>query len=143
MILVDTNLLLYANVRGGEEHARARQWFDEQFRGNSRIGLPWHSLLGFVRIASNPRAHSRYATVDEAWTHVRGWLQADNVWVPQPTERHEEILGEVFASTRSRTHDVMDAHLAALAIEHGLILCSADRDFGRYPTLRWFNPLAV
>jgi toxin-antitoxin system PIN domain toxin len=143
VILVDTNLLLYANVKGGAEHERARAWFDAQFRGGARIGLPWDSLLGFVHIVSNPRAHASFITVEEAWRHVRTWLRADNVWIPQPTERHDAILDEVFTSTRSRTGDVMDAHLAALAIEHGLILCSADRDFARYPALRWFNPLAA
>ena len=143
MILVDTNLLLYASVGGTTHHERTKRWLDEQFDRESRIGLPWHSLLGFVRVASNTRAYTHAASVEEAWRQVRGWLSAINVWIPQPTERHAEIIEEIFVSVRIGTQDVMDAHLAALAIEHGLILCSADRDFARYPALRWFNPLAV
>jgi hypothetical protein len=143
MILIDTNLLLYANAAGTKEHEPTRRWFDEQFRRGLRIGLPWHSLLGFVRLASNPRVHSRAASVEEAWRHIRGWLSAENVWIPQPTERHAAVIDEILASTRVGTQDVMDVHLAALAIEHGLVLCSSDRDFARYPSLRWFNPLAV
>jgi toxin-antitoxin system PIN domain toxin len=143
MILVDTNLLLYASIGGTAQHERAKQWLDELFGRQSRIGLPWHSLLGFVRIASNARAHTRAASVEEAWLQVRGWLNARNVWIPQPTERHADVIEDIFTSTRTTSEDVMDAHLAALAIEHGLILCSADRNFARYPALRWFNPLAV
>ena len=143
MILIDTNLLLYASIGGTAHHERAKHWLDEQFKRESRIGLPWHSLLGFARIASNTRAHTRAASVEEAWLQVRGWLSASNVWIPNPTERHADVLNEIIVSARLATQDVMDAHLAALAIEHGLILCSADRDFARYPALRWFNPLAV
>lgn len=143
MILVDTNLLLYASVRGSAHHERAKRWLDEQFVRESRIGLPWHSLLGFVRVATNSRAHMRAASVEEAWRQVRGWLGARNVWIPSPTERHADVIEDIFTSARVTPQDVMDAHLAALAIEHGLILCSADRDFARYPALRWFNPLAV
>jgi uncharacterized protein len=143
MILIDTNLLLYANIGGTAQHERAKQWLDEQFGRESRIGLPWHSLLGFVRIASNPRAHTRAASVEEAWRQVRGWLSVANVWIPQPTERHADVIEDIFTSMRIASQDVMDAHLAALAIEHGLILCSADRDFARYPALRWFNPLVA
>jgi toxin-antitoxin system PIN domain toxin len=143
MILIDTNLLLYANVIGSAHHDRAKQWLEDQFRQEMRIGLPWHSLLGFVRIASNARAYSRAATVETAWRQVRSWLSVASVWIPETTERHADVIEGLLRSARLDSHDVMDAHLAALAIEHGLILCSADRDFARYPSLRWFNPLAV
>lgn len=143
MIIVDTNLLIYAGIGGSAHHERAKRWLDEQFDRETRIGLPWHSLLGFVRIASNARAHTRAAGVDEAWLHVRGWLSVRNVWIPSPTERHADVVEDIFKSARIASQDIVDAHLAALAIEHGLILCSADRDFARYPALRWFNPLAV
>jgi predicted nucleic acid-binding protein len=79
--------------------------------------------------------------MDVAWAQVSDWLAADPVWVPSPTSRHAEILGRLLAETRAHSNLVPDAHLAALAIEHGLTLCSSDRDFGRFPSLRWQNPL--
>lgn len=141
MILVDTNLLLYAGVKHAKEHDRARQWLDEQIAVGARVGLPWHSVLDFVRLASNPKLFSRTASVAEAWALVRRWLSADNVWIPQPTERHGDVLESIFTSVRVSSRFVMDAHLAALAIEHGLTLCSNDGDFARFKGLRWVNPL--
>jgi toxin-antitoxin system PIN domain toxin len=142
MILIDTNLLVYAYVREMPEHGRAIVWLDEQFRRNIRIGLPWHSLLGFVRVVSNPRGFPNAVGVPQAWDQVRQWLGADNAWVPQPSERHSEVLDDIFSKIRVSSRFVMDAHLAALAIEHGLTLCSHDGGFARVPNLRWINPLA-
>jgi toxin-antitoxin system PIN domain toxin len=141
VILIDTNLLLYGGVRSSPQHDRARQWLEEQFAAASKVGLPWHSLLGFVRLASSRTVYRRGPSVGEAWQVVREWLKLDNVWIPQPTERHGEVLDEIFSTARMSSRFVMDAHLAALAIEHGLTLCSNDRDFARVPKLRWVNPL--
>ena len=142
MILIDTNLLLYAGIRGVPEHDRARRWLDEQLTNTPRVGLPWHSLLGFVRLATNRRAYSDGPSIVEAWKTVREWLRQENVWVPLPTSRHAAVLEELFGSTSVTSRAVMDIHLAALAIEHGLTLCSADTGFARYKQLRWMNPLA-
>lgn len=142
MILIDTNLLLYAHVAGAPEHVVTNRWLDEQFRSGVRVGLPWHSLLGFVRIVSNPRGFRAPSTVADGWRQVRQWLSADNAWIPQPTDRHGDVLDAIFSAVRVNSRFVMDAHLAALAIEHGLTLCSNDRDFARIPNLRWTNPLA-
>jgi len=141
VILIDTNLLLYANVENTPEHARARAWLDEELSSNIRIGLPWHSLLGFVRLSSNSRAYSRPLSVTAAWRLVCDWLDADNVWIPQPTERHADVLDGLFASVNVGSRGAVDVHLAALAVEHGLTLCSNDRGFERFPDLRWMNPL--
>jgi toxin-antitoxin system PIN domain toxin len=141
VILVDTNLLLYSVVESSPEHVRAKPWLDEQLRANARVGLPWHSLLGFVRLASNSRSYQRPMTVAAAWRLVREWLNAPNVWIPHPTDRHADVLDSLFASTHVGSHGVMDVHLAALAIEHGLTLCSNDRGFAQFPKLRWINPL--
>ena len=141
MILVDTNLLLDAGVKQATEHERTTRWLDEQISSGSRVGLPWHSLLGFVRLASNPTLSPRSISVVEAWKTVQGWLSADNVWIPQPTERHADAVGGLIASVRVSSRAVMDIHLAALAIEHDLTLCSADNGFARYPDLKWLNPL--
>jgi hypothetical protein len=142
VILVDTNLLLYAHARGAAEHDRASRWFVQQLKSGGRVGLPWHSLLGFARVASNPRAFTGAISVAEAWRQIRQWLSIDTVWIPLPTPRHAEVLDELFTTTGITTRAVMDIHLAALAMEHGLTLCSADIGFARYGNLRWFNPLA-
>src|SRR5215467_1962894 len=102
-----------------------------------RIGLPWYSLLGFVRLSSNPRVFARARPVTDVWKYVREWLSLDNVWIPQPTERHADVLEDIISSGQVTTTSVMDAHLAALAIEHGLVLCSNDSGFARFTKLRW------
>jgi hypothetical protein len=141
VILVDTNLLLYASFKHFEQHERARNWIDQQFASTTRVGLPWHSLLGFVRLGSQRRAFPYALTVAEAWAEVRSWLALPNVWVPLPTDRHAEILDHLLTSGNVGRGRVMDIHLAALAIEHGLIVCSNDNDFARFPNVRWLNPL--
>ena len=143
MILLDTNLLVYAGASEGPLQSRVRDWLDQQLNGVSRVGMPWHSLLGFVRLASNPRLFTEPPTPAQAWRQVRSWLSVPNVWVPAPTDLHGEILESLLALPTVSTASVMDAHLAALAIEHGLVLCSADTGFACYANLRWFNPLAA
>src|SRR5436190_18523938 len=141
MILVDANLLIYARVKSFPQHEKARGWLDAQLSGNGPVALPWPSLLSFLRIVTNPRVFERPAPMVGAWRQVRSWLAADVAWVPQPTDRHEEVLGSLFAKASVQANLVPDAHLAALAIEHGLLLCSTDGDFGRFVGLRWQNPL--
>ncbi len=141
MILVDVNLLLYATVATTPEHAVARPWFNSCLNGTAAVGLPWSSLLGFVRIVSNRRVYSEPVSVAEAWSEVERWLDCPPVWIPQPTDRHREILRPLLLEPTLRANLVSDAHLAALAIEHGLTLCSTDADFARFPGLRWENPL--
>lgn len=142
MILVDANLLLYAQIAGFPQHERARRWLDERLNGAAPVGLPWPSLLGFLRVSTNPRVFERPAAVRDAWRQVLDWLGCERAWIPQPTERHREILGTLLAAPGVQANLVQDAHLGALAIEHGLILCSTDGDFARFPGLRWENPLA-
>ncbi len=143
MILVDTNLLVYAKVVDMPQHAAAKTWFDGQLNTLARVGLPWHSLLGFLRIVTNPRIFEHPQSIDSAWRQVTDWLSVRSVWVPAPTDRHAEVLGLLLAAARPRANLVPDAHLAALAIEHGLTLCSTDGDFGRFTGMRWHNPLAT
>lgn len=142
MILVDANLLVYAVERNFPQHDAARSWLDGRLGGTAAVGLPWPSLLAFVRLMSDPRAIRDPLPVPAAWEVVQGWLSQAPSWTPCATERHEEIFsGLVPQVTRSRL--VPDAHLAALAIEHGLVLCSVDTDFARFSGLRWENPLST
>jgi toxin-antitoxin system PIN domain toxin len=141
VILIDANILVYAHVRSLPQHDRARAWLDAQFDGTSRVALPWPSLLGFLRLTTNPRVFQRPESMAAAWTQVAAWLDVDSTWIPTPTERHRAVLQSLVAQPGMQANLVPDAHLAALAIEHGLTLCSTDGDFARFPTLRWQNPL--
>ena len=141
MILVDANLLLYAANRSAPEHQAARSWLDGQLSSSARVGLPWPSLLAFVRLASNPLVMRSPVTVSAAWTQAREWLAAEVAWVPLPTEAHADVLETLLKLPVMSARLVPDAHLAALAIEHGLTLCSTDGDFAKFPGLTWQNPI--
>lgn len=104
--------------------------------------MPWPSLLGFVRPVTNPRIFGRPSAMSAAWRQVESWLVGDTVWIPLPTDRHRKVLAALIPAAEGRANLVPDAHLAALAIEHGLTLCSADGDFARLEGLAWENPLA-
>ena len=143
MIIVDANLLVYAANRSAPEHEYARPWLDERLSGTVRVGLPWPSLLAFVRIVSNPAVLRNPVSPVEAWRQVEDWLECDAAWVPLPGARHTEVLGELLAAPFVTSRLAPDAHLAALAIEHGLTLCSTDGDFARFPGLKRENPLAA
>lgn len=142
MILVDVNLLLYATNVSASQHHVAREWLDRQLVETPRVGLPWATLLGFLRLATNARVIARPLTMAAAWQQVSQWLACEPTWIPLPTERHGEVLGRLLAEPGMYGNLVPDAHLAALAIEHGLTLCSTDGDFARFPELKWLNPMA-
>ena len=141
MILVDANLLIYAGIENQANHRAASAWLQAQIQLGHRIGMPWPCLLAFLRIATNSRIYASPATVEEAYSILESWLKLPMVWIPSPTARHEEILGQVLRQSKAQGNLIYDAHLAALAIEHGLELCSADSDFARFQGLRWRNPL--
>ncbi len=141
MILIDANLLLYAKVSDYPQHLVARNWLDEKLNDRARVGLPWPSLLAFLRILTNPRLFPSPLPIAEAWDQVDSWLSLPQVWIPAPTTRHHEVLASLLRESSVTGGLVMDAHLAALAIEHGLVLCSTDGDFGRFEGLRWDDPL--
>jgi toxin-antitoxin system PIN domain toxin len=142
VILVDANLLLYAVVTEYRQHAAAREWLDECLNGHARVGLPWTSLLAFLRISTNPRIFPNPLSMTDAWRRVARWLDLPNVWCPDPTERHRAVLASFLEGPAGTPKLVADAHLAALAVEHGLLLCSTDGDFARFEDLRWQNPIA-
>ena len=143
MILIDANVLVYARVASFSQHEPAKRWLDARLSGTTAVGLPWPSLLAFLRVVTNPRIFSNPESTSSAWEQVEAWLSCPMTWVPVPTERHREILGPLLAVAASRANLIPDAHLAALAIEHGLTLCSSDGDFARFSGLRWENPLST
>jgi hypothetical protein len=140
-VIVDANLLLYAVDRSAQHHAAALGWFENALNGDRQVGLPWPSLLAFVRISTHPRASAHPLAPERAWSIVQGWLDAPTVWVPAPTPRHATVLGGLVSKYRISGNLVPDAHLAALAVEHGVVLCSNDTDFARFEEIRWENPL--
>jgi len=143
VILVDANILVYAHFEEARQHGRARAWLDSRLSGTAQVGLPWPALLAFVRLVTNPRVFEKAERVVDAWAAVEAWLSSPVAWIPEPTERHAEVLGRLLRASGMSCNLVMDAHLAALAIEHGLTVCSADGDFARFEGLSWENPLAL
>lgn len=143
MILVDANLLIYAVNAGAPQHAAARLWLDERLSSSGRVGLPWASLLAFLRLVTNPRIFQRPLSMTDAWGQAEAWLGSGPAWIPAPTQRHAEILARLLSTPGVHANLIPDAHLAALAIEHGLELNSTDGDFARFTGLRWRNPLAT
>jgi len=141
VILLDADLLVYAHVESSPEHQRARTWLDDRLNGSAAVDFPWPTTLAFVRLVTNPRIFEHPEPVRQAWGQAERWLSRPVAWIPQPTERHREVLGTLLTLGGVRANLVPDAHLAALAIEHGLILCTTDGDFARFEGLRWQNPL--
>ncbi len=141
MILVDANLLIYAFIEEFPQHTAAKSWLDGRLNGPDKVGLPWAALLAFVRISSNPRFFEEPQTIQDAWRQVESWLDVESVWIPEPTERHRELLTGLLQQVGRDPNKVPDAHLAALAIEHGLSLHSSDRGFAGFSDLSWVNPL--
>lgn len=134
MILVDVNVLVDATMVAARDHGPARDWLQDRLRGTARVGLPWASITGFVRVVAQPRVWERPMSVDQALDAARSWLTRPCVWIPEPGPRHLEILDRLLGSQPS-VRLVTDAHLAAIAIEHGLELSSRDRDFARWANL--------
>jgi toxin-antitoxin system PIN domain toxin len=132
VILVDANLLIYAVVRGYPQHDVARRWLDAQLSGADHVGIPWASALAVVRQLVDPKAYEEPLSLAAAWEVVSRWLHLPSVWIPRPTDRHQSILAEIFSKLPGGRKIVADAHLAALAIEHELILCTNDRGFQQF-----------
>ncbi len=141
MILVDANLLLYAEDSLATSHAAARSWWDARLSGDDPVCLCWTVLTAFVRIGTNPRVYERPLSVDEAVGRIQSWLEQPCVRMIHATSRHLDVFGHLLATGQATGNLVPDAHLAALAIEHGCVLCSTDGDFARFPGLQWKNPL--
>ncbi len=142
MILVDANILLYAEDQLSSHHEAARRWWDRQLSGSSPVCLCWTVLCAFIRIGTNPRVFEHPMTLAQASTRVQSWLDQPCTRLIYPTERHWVVLRELLIRGQAGGNLVTDAHLAALALEHGCELMSTDADFSRFPKLKWRNPLA-
>jgi hypothetical protein len=143
LILVDANLLIYAYDASSPRHVAARQWLEEALVGVEPVRLPLQSVLAFVRIGTDPRVFERPLDSAEAIAIVESWLTRPTARLVTPGEGHWRILADVARAGQARGPRLMDAHLAALAIEHGATLMSADRGFARFPGLRFRNPIAA
>jgi uncharacterized protein len=141
MMLVDANLLLYAYDPQSEHHEASRRWLEKTLSGSELVRFAWVSLWAFLRISTNPRVFERPLSADEASSVVTSWLEQPCADILEPGERHWEILRGLLTSAQARGPMVMDAALAALAIEHGAMLETTDRDFARFPGLKWRNPI--
>ena len=141
-MLIDANILLYAVHRQSPFHAATREWLEEQLSGSRRVGLAWQSLGSFLRVATHPRIFERPLAPGVAWARVTEWLEAEVTWIPDRGERHAPILGDLIVRHNVTGTLVPDAELAALALEHGLTVYSADSDFARFPEVEWRNPIA-
>ena len=142
MILIDANLLLYAYHTRSPDHRQGREWLEQTLRGQDLVRFCWLTLWAFVRIATNPRVFDRPLTVSEAESIVSAWLSQPNAGVVEPGERHWQLLRELLRDGQTTGPLVMDAALAAIALEHGATLYTTDRDFSRFPGLKWKNPLS-
>ena len=142
MILVDANILLYAEDSLHSNHLRAREWWDGQLSGTGIVCLCWTVLSAFVRIGTNPRVFERPLSLEQALARIQSWLDQPCTRVVRPTERHWTVFKQMLTDGQAVANLVTDAHLAALAIEHGCELASTDFDFARFPKLKWRNPIA-
>lgn len=143
MTVLDANLLLYAYNADAPEHQRARVWLTSLLASPEWVGIPWLTLWAFLRISTNPRLFPRPLRAEEAFQIVRGWLGLPRVRVIEPGPRHLELLERLVRENQAAGALLMDAALAALALEQGGVLASTDRDFSRFAGLGWVNPLAA
>jgi uncharacterized protein len=141
--LPDVNLLLYAADETSVRHKPARQWLEATMSGTETVAFAWLVLLGFVRLSTNPTIFERPLEVEEALDLVDGWLAQPCVTSVHPTDRHVAVLRDLLRPLGAAGNLTSDAHLAALAIEHGATLYSCDNDFSRFSGLRWADPLSA
>jgi len=142
LIIPDVNLLLHAYNRESPSHGAARAWWKGLLESTEVVGLSWAAMLGFVRITTNRHVLEAPLPIKAACTTVREWLAQPYVSIVHPGDRHAEVLFGLLEQVGTGGNLTTDAHLAALAIEHQAELHSTDRDFGRFPGLRYVNPLA-
>ena len=140
MILVDANLLLYAYNNRAEEHEKAKDWLSETLSGDEPVAFCWPVIMAFLRLATSPRIFSRPLSRSEAVVIVAEWLERPQAVILTPGERHWEIFQKLAVEGKVSSALFSDCHLAALAVEHGAVVHTTDRDFARFPNLKFQNP---
>jgi toxin-antitoxin system PIN domain toxin len=142
VIVLDANILLYAYDGASSHHSKARVWIEQVFSGTDLIGLPWSTIAAFLRIMTNTRLPGERFTLTEATSIVSSWLERPNIRTIEADEGHWIMFRQMMVEGQAAGVLVSDAHLAAITIEHGGELYTTDRDFARFPGLRWKNPLS-
>jgi uncharacterized protein len=143
VILIDANLLIYAYHPRADQHEKSRTWLEGVLSGPDLVRFAWLTLWAFLRIATNSRAFDHPLSASEAEAAIASWLAQPVAGVLDPGERHWDILRALLDQGQATGPLVMDAVLAAIAIEHGATLCTTDRDFSRFGDVKWINPLAA
>lgn len=141
MILSDANILIYAYNSEAVFHDECKKWFSEQLSKPEPFAFSWQTITAFLRITTFPKMFPDAFTQTEVHGFVNSWLSHPNVRILTPTQNHWSIFERLLIETKIVGPKTMDAHLAALAIEHGVTLATTDRDFGAFKGLRIFNPL--
>ena len=141
MLLLDANLLIYAYHAESGEHAAAKVWVESAFSGTEAVGLPWLSILAFLRITTHHRVFERPLSMAKAQGIAASWLERPQVHAVEAGANFFTVLSKLLGPAQIKGPLVSDAAIAALAMEHGATLCTTDRDFARFPELKWVNPL--
>ena len=142
MKLLDVNLLIYAVDEEAREHEATLGWFEDALSGTETIAFAWFALIGFLRLTTRPQGARDPWPIEAALDEIRRWLAQPVATVVHPTDRHPSVLRDLLTPLGAGGNLTSDAHLAALAIEHGATLCSHDNDFSRFAGLRWEDPLS-
>jgi toxin-antitoxin system PIN domain toxin len=141
--VVDLNVLLYVVNENAPHHQALLNWWENAVNGDESVGLPWVVLLGFLRIATNPKIFPNPLEPTAATSKIDTWLSLANTYLVREKDEHWEILRTLLAEAGTAGNLTTDAHLATLAISHGAVLVSCDSDFARFQGLRWENPLDI
>ena len=142
MVLPDTNLLLYAHMEQSKAHRKALEWWEGVVNSGASIGLTWVTILGFLRLSTKRTVFRPPLTVPQAEEHISAWFAQPNIRIVEAGHRHAAFLFELLREAGIAGDLTTDAHLAAMALEWNATIYSADADFGRWPRVKWVNPLA-
>jgi toxin-antitoxin system PIN domain toxin len=142
VIVLDANILIYAYDSGSSQHTKARDWVEKTFSGLESVGLSWQTVTAFLRVMTNARLPGPRLSLEQAVRLVDEWLEQLNIRVLSPSDEHWILLRRMVVEGQASGALISDAQVAALTVEYGGVLHTTDRDFARFPSLRWTNPLA-